>query len=58
MGGEIGLDWSEVMELVERFLDISWNGDVQYAGLVVQVQCDVTVNTPCPILCYLIFFLE
>ena len=32
------------MELVERFLDISWNGDVQYADLLVQVQCDVTVN--------------
>ena len=43
---------------MERFLDISWHVDVQYAGLVVPVQYDATVMTPYPILCYFMFFLE
>ena len=43
---------------MECFLEISWHGDVQHAGLVVPVKCDSTVKTPCPILCYFICFLE
>ena len=58
VGGMLGSVWSGVLELVERFLCISWNGDFQYAYLVVPVQCDSIVYTPCPILCALIFFLE
>ena len=58
MGVVLGFPWSGVLELVERFLYISWYGDVQYALLVVPVQCDATVETPIPILCDLIFFLE
>ena len=52
------LAWSVVMKLVECLLYISWNGDVQYACIVVPVQCDATVETPSPILCDLVFFLE
>ena len=55
VGGVLGLDWGEVLELVERFLYISCHGDVQYASLVVPVQCDSTVENPCPILCDFIF---
>ena len=47
-----------MLELVESFLHISWHGDVQYACLLVTVQCDATVETPSPILCDLIIFLE
>ena len=47
-----------MMELVECFLEIYCHGDVQYAVLVVPVQCDATVNTPVTILCYFIFFLK
>ena len=47
-----------MMELVKCFLDLYWHGDVQYAGLVVPVQCDAIEKTTCPILCYLIFFME
>ena len=46
------------MELVECLIYIYWNGDVQYAGLVFPVQCDDTIETPRPILCYFIFSLE
>ena len=31
VGGVLGPAWSGVLELVERFLYISWHGDVQYA---------------------------
>ena len=58
VGGVLGLSWSGVQELVEQLLYISWHGDVQYAFLVVPVQCDATVETPCPILCDFIFILE
>ena len=53
--GVMVLAWSGVMKLLERFLYISWDGDVHYACLVVPVQCDATVDTPCPILCDFIF---
>ena len=43
------------LELVERFLGISYHGDIQYARLIVPVQCDANVKTPCPTLCYSIF---
>ena len=56
MGRVLRSDWSGVMEFVECFLDISWNGDVQYDGLVVPFQCNVTVKTSCPILCCHIFY--
>ena len=55
-GEVMWLDWSGVLELVECFLYISWHGYVQYYRLVVSVQCDATVKTPCPILCYLIYY--
>ena len=51
-------DWSGVFELMECFLEISWHGNVHYAGHILPVKCDYTVKTTCPILCYLIFFLE
>ena len=54
----MGLAWVRVLELVESFLHISWHGDVQYACLLVTVQCDATVETPSPILCDIIFLLE
>ena len=57
VGRVFQLDWRGELELVECFLDISWHGDFQYSGLVVPVQCNTTVNTPCPIFCYLIFSL-
>ena len=43
---------------MERFLYIYWHGDVQYARLIVPVKCDASVDTPSPILCNFIFFLE
>ena len=49
---------SGVLKLVERFLYIYWHGDVQYAFLLVPVQCDATVENPSPILCDIIFLLE
>ena len=58
VGGVLRLEWIGVLELVECFLEISWHGDVHYDGLVVPVQCDATIKTPCQILCYLIFLLE
>ena len=58
MGGVLQLDWSGVLKLLECLLDISLHGDIQYSGLVVTVQCDATVNIPCSILYYCIFFLE
>ena len=45
-------------KLVERLLYISWHGDLQYACLIVPFKCDATIETPTPILCDLIFFLE
>ena len=56
MGEVMRLEYSGVMELVERLLDIYWHRHVQYAGLVVPVQCDTTVKTPCPTLLYVIFY--
>ena len=58
VGRVILLDRSGVLELVERFLHISWHGYVQYACLVFPVWCDSTVDTHSPILCDFIFFLE
>ena len=58
MCGVMGLAGSGVMKHVHRFLYTSWHGDVQYACLIVLVQCDTTVETPSPIFCDLIFFLE
>ena len=58
MWGVLGSDWSGVLKIVERFLYISWHGDVQYAFLIVPLQCDANVETPSTILCYLIFFLK
>ena len=58
MGLVMGLAGGGGLELVECFLYLYWNGDVHYAGIVVLVKCDATVETPCPILCYFIFFLE
>ena len=43
---------------MERVLYISWHVDVQYAYLVVPVQCDANVETPSPILCDFIYLLE
>ena len=57
MWGVLGSAWSGMLKLLERFLYIYWHGDVQYACLVVPVQCDATVETPSPILCNIIFFL-
>ena len=54
----MGLDCSGALKLVDRFPYISWHGDVQYACLVVPVQCEATVENPSPILCDLIFFFE
>ena len=54
----LGSAWCGVLKLVERFLYISWHGDVQYACLAAPVQCDATVETPSPILHDLIFFLD
>ena len=56
MGVLLRSKWGRVMEFVEHFLDISCHGDIQYVGS--PVQCDATVKTPCPILCYFIFFLR
>ena len=56
--GVLGLAWSGVMKLLERFLHISWHGDVHYACLILPVQCDTTVETYSPILCDIIFLLE
>ena len=53
-GGVLRSDWSGIQKIMECFLDISWHGDVQCSGHVVISQCDATVNTPWPILCYLI----
>ena len=50
MGGVLRLAWGGVLELVEIFLYISWNGDIQYGGLVVPVQCIQS--------CVISFFLE
>ena len=47
-----------VLERVECFFDVSWHEDIQYACIVIPVQSNATVNTPCLILCYLILFLE
>ena len=58
MGGVLRSDWGGVLELVELFLGISWHGYFQYDRLVFLVQCDSTIKTPCPILCYFILFLE
>ena len=58
MGGVLGSAWGGVLKLVERLIYISWYGNVHYADLVVPFQCDAAVKTPCPIQCYLIFFLE
>ena len=58
MCGVLGSALSGVLKLVERFLYISWHGDVQYACLVDPVQCDATVETTSPILCGLKFFFE
>ena len=52
------LDWSGVLEIVEVLLDILYHGDVQYAVLLVPVQCNSAINTPFPILCCIIFVLE
>ena len=54
----LGLAWGGVPELVDSFLYILCHGDIQYACLIVPVQCDATVENPCPILCVFIFFLE
>ena len=54
----LGLACIEVLKLLELLINMSWHGDVQYACLVVPVQCDTTVETPSPILCDIIFFLE
>ena len=56
--GVIRSDWGGVLELGERFLDIYWHRDVQYAGLLVPVECYATLLTPCSILYYFIFLLE
>ena len=56
--GVLGLAWSGVLKLVERFLYISWHVYFQYACLVVTVQCDATVETPSPIFCDIISLLE
>ena len=52
------LAWSVVMKLVECLLYISWNGDVQYACLVVPVKCDANVETTCTTMDDLIFLLK
>ena len=46
------------MKRVDRFLYMSCHGDIQYACLVVPVQCDATVEASSPIFRDLIFFLE
>ena len=53
--GVLGSSWSGVLKLMERFLYISCNIDVQYACLVFPVQCDAAVDTPGTILCDFIF---
>ena len=58
MGRVLGLAWDGALELVEQILYIFWDIDVQYSGLAVPVQCDSTLETPCTILFYFIFFLE
>ena len=58
MGVVLGLDWVGVMELVDNLIYLSWHVNFQYSGLVVPVQCDATLETPFPILCYFILFLE
>ena len=58
MRGVLGLNWSGVLEILYRFLYISWNGDVQYACLVVPVKCDANVETTCTTMDDLIFLLK
>ena len=56
MGAVLYSGCSGVLKILEVFLGILWHGDVQYAGLVVPVWFNATVETPYQILCYLIFF--
>ena len=47
-----------VMEIVQGIFEISFHAYVEYACLVFQFYCDATVEPPCTVFFYLIFFLE
>ena len=57
IGGLLCEDFRGVLALVEGFFDIYRHVDVQYACFLVPVQCNDTVESPCPVLCDLIIIL-